>query len=109
MRKHGTHLLFSNEHHRNIHVSPFACDAPAYAGCVRGNRASNRYPWSNIHTYKKPMTTSFAVSYFILSFASCFACYRLGQQNILHRFKQYCDKRKRDDTTCSKFEDFINQ
>jgi len=55
------------------------------------------------------MTTQIAVSYFILSFASCFACYRLGQENILYRFKQYCDKRKKHERTCEQWEEFTRQ
>jgi hypothetical protein len=90
------------------------------SGCVQSTIASSGDSRRNIPTYKKPMTTPIAVSYFILSFASCFACYRLGQENILHRFREYCDKRKAkennndsdnhdDFDVCSKFDKFTRQ
>ena len=110
----------TNEHHRNIHSSSSHRDAPALSGCVHGNRTSIRNHRHNPSTHTKQMTTPIAVSYFILSFASCFACYRLGQENILHRFREYCDKRKAkennnnsdnhdDFDVCSKFDQFTRQ
>lgn len=41
------------------------------------------------------MTTGFAICLAILSIGSCFACYRLGQADILHKFRRYNERRRR--------------
>jgi len=47
------------------------------------------------------MSAEFAVTLFLLCIGSCYACFRLGQENVLHQFREYCDKQdsSQDETT----------
>lgn len=40
------------------------------------------------------MTLTFAISLTLITMASMFSCYKLGQQNILDQFEYYARKKK---------------
>jgi hypothetical protein len=52
------------------------------------------------------MSGTFAITLAVLYFASNFACYRLGQLNILARYKDYAKRRRERELRWQEFEDF---
>lgn len=44
------------------------------------------------------MSAEFAIALALLIFGSNYACYRLGQQNILARYEEYAKRRRERDT-----------
>ena len=51
------------------------------------------------------MTLTFAISLTAITMASMFACYKLGQQNMLDQFEHYARKKKLES---EKLQDTIN-
>ena len=52
------------------------------------------------------MSAEFAIALALLVFASNYACYRLGQQNILARYERYAKRRREREARWQEFEDF---
>ena len=45
------------------------------------------------------------ILFFSISFASMFACYRLGQQSIIQRYEEYARKRREREARWAEFDD----
>lgn len=45
------------------------------------------------------------ILFFSLSFASMYACYRLGQQSIIQRYEEYARKRREREARWAEFDD----
>lgn len=52
------------------------------------------------------MSAEFAIALAVLGLGSCYASYRLGQQNILERFRRYSDRRREREARWREFDDF---
>jgi hypothetical protein len=52
------------------------------------------------------MSAEFAIVIALLTLGSCYASYRLGQQNILARYKDYANRRREREARWQEFEDF---
>jgi hypothetical protein len=51
------------------------------------------------------MSATLALSLAALTLGSCFACYRLGQQNILFRMRQHDERRRERENRWREFDD----
>ena len=51
------------------------------------------------------MSAEFAIAAVLLFFASNYACYRIGQQNILARYDDYAKRRWERDARWAEFDD----
>lgn len=51
------------------------------------------------------MSAEFAVCLAILAFGSNYACYRLGQWNILGRYEEYARRRRERESRREEFDD----
>jgi hypothetical protein len=44
----------------------------------------------------------------VVAIAVAYVAFKFGQEDILNRFRKYCEKRKQDEDVCSKFDQFDN-
>lgn len=51
------------------------------------------------------MSAEFAIAMSLLFFASNYACFRIGQQNILARYERYAKRRKEREARWAEFDD----
>jgi hypothetical protein len=51
------------------------------------------------------MSAEFAIALALLIFASNYACYRLGQMNILARYEEYARRRREREARWAEFDD----
>ena len=51
------------------------------------------------------MSAEFAIALAVLVFASNYACYRIGQWNILQRYEDYANDRREKERRWREFED----
>jgi hypothetical protein len=51
------------------------------------------------------MSAEFAIALALLIFASNYACYRLGQMNILARYERYAKRRREREARWAEFDD----
>lgn len=51
------------------------------------------------------MSAEFAICLALLAFGSNYACYRLGQQNILARYERYAKRRKERQARWAEFDE----
>jgi hypothetical protein len=52
------------------------------------------------------VSAEFAIVLAVLTLGSCYASYRLGQRNILERFRRYSDRRREREARWQELEDF---
>ena len=52
------------------------------------------------------MSAEFGLALALLTLGSCYASYRLGQQNILTRYKDYANRRREREARWQEFKDF---
>jgi hypothetical protein len=52
------------------------------------------------------VSAELAIALAVLTLGSCYASYRLGQRNILERFRRYSDRRREREARWQEFEDF---
>lgn len=52
------------------------------------------------------MSAEFAIALAVITLGSCWASYRLGQQNILARYERYAKRRREREARWEEFEDF---